>query len=522
MTRSPEAPERNSSLMKRRRIAPLAAALILTASVALAAFSPVARPAPEQADRFLPQVGQSLINLHDSNRGGWRFKSEIQAPHYQTDRDVGAASVGMGFLAMADKYPNDPRWLHAAEETARWLEAVSSQDGHGGRYWHDYVDDHSISPNVYTSFDDGAIGIGDFFWQLYAKTHNPQYKQVSLESLRWTFSQAQTFTEAGITGYRWKWDASAQNSPYYEGMGEGAAGIINAFATYYERLKDSDPSIAAKCKHYIEGGLRGLDAIRRQLHNNIGTSPTIPGTGVAGQNGDTEMDSGYLSGAAGAAYMYLNLHRIFGNKEYLTNAEEILGWLSDTKHGPIVKLGNNEVAWRLALDPQGGNNNSLATGVEEGAAGIGWAYLQAYNQTGNKNYLNTAKAAGNWLLSVAIKQPGGGLAWREDEHSTNILVRPNLDNGAAGIGMFLQDLAKDSRDSKYQAGAQGAVKWLMTSAQGHANHIYWNDNDEGNHFSKDPSWHWGLAGIIEAIQRIDAGQQDIIGEQPSLPSKAVR
>src|SRR5438105_4724230 len=45
---------------------------------------------------FLEQAGTSLIDLHQVDGEGWRFKSEIQAPHYQTDRDVGAASVGMG------------------------------------------------------------------------------------------------------------------------------------------------------------------------------------------------------------------------------------------------------------------------------------------------------------------------------------------------------------------------------------------------------------------------------------------
>ena len=32
-------------------------------------------------------------------KGGWAWRSSIQAPHYHTDRDVGAASVGEGLLA---------------------------------------------------------------------------------------------------------------------------------------------------------------------------------------------------------------------------------------------------------------------------------------------------------------------------------------------------------------------------------------------------------------------------------------
>jgi uncharacterized protein YyaL (SSP411 family) len=217
--------------------------------------------------------------------------------------------------------------------------------------------------------------------------------------------------------------------------------------------------------------------------------------------------------------MYLKLHQVFKDKKYLAKANEVLGWLSDTKNGPMVRRGPHSVAWRLELDPQGGDNNELSTGVEEGSAGIGWTYLQAYGQSGKEAYLNTAKSAGNWLLDVAVKKPQGGLAWHEDERPTNPLTRPNLDNGAAGIGIFLHDLYLASGDRRYQAGAQGALNWLMASAKHHGKDIFWQDNDEGSLFSRDPSWHWGLAGIIEFAQRMNGGKQDIPGEQPGIPGK---
>ena len=96
------------------------------------------------------------------------------------------------------------------------------------------------------------------------------------------------------------WSALKQ-SPIYMGMGEGQVGVINTLATYYERLRHSDPKIAAQCKHYIDGGLKGIDAVKAALLNNVGTGATIPETGIVGRDGDTNMDSGYLSGGAGAA-----------------------------------------------------------------------------------------------------------------------------------------------------------------------------------------------------------------------------
>src|SRR5437868_2686031 len=472
-----------------------------------------------QANALLQKVGDSLIAHHEQSQGGWRFKSEIQSPHYQTDRDVGAASVGMGFLAIADAYPKDGRWIDAAKQTANWLMTVSSQDQHGGRYWHDYIDDNETASAVYTSFDDGAIGIGDFFWQLYEQTHEQTYKKVALETVQWTISQAEPYSQDGLKGYRWKWDVSDTASGYYMGMGEGAAGITYSLANYYERLKNSDPAMAAQCKKYAEGSIRYIEIVQKEQAKNTGSGLSIPETGVVGQDGDTALDSGYLSGAAGDAFMYLKLYQVFGDKAYLAKSEELLGWLSDTKNGPLVRVNDNSVTWRLELDPQGDNNDNYATGIEEGAAGIGWSFLQAYGQTGDKQFLTTAEQAGNWLLAVAVKGHDGGLSWHEDEHPANPLVHANLNNGAAGIGTFLQDMYRTTGNKKYQAGAQGAMKWLLATAKYHGSNIYWDDNGGSDPYSDDPSWHWGLAGLAEFAQRLKGGQLDMPGEQPSLDSK---
>jgi rhamnogalacturonyl hydrolase YesR len=470
-------------------------------------------------DSFLTQTGNSLINLHQPSTGGWRFRSEIQAPHYQTDRDVGAASAGMGFLAEANAYPKDEQWINAAQKTADWLIAVSSQDGNGGRYWHDYVDDNGTSPNVYTSFDDGSIGIGDFFWQLYDKTGDDKYKNIALQTLQWTFSQAEPYNQDGLLAYRWKWDAADNSSPYYMGMGEGTVGIVDTLATYYQRLQHSDPQIASECKKYMQGGLNYIEIVRQNLANNTGSGRALPETGVIGQDGDTALNSGYLSGTAGAAFMYLKVHQVLGDKSSLNEAEKLLDWLSDSKQGPLVNVSNDQAAWRLELDPQGGNDNQYATGVEEGAAGIGWTFLQAYGQTGKQVYLDMAEKAGNWLLGAAKNDGNGGLYWHEDEHpASQSAPHVNLNNGAAGIGMFFIDLNKATSNEKYQKAAQGALKGIMNSAQHNGSDIFWKDKS-GNTFQADPSWHWGDAGIIEFLQRMNGGGQDILGEQPAIPSK---
>lgn len=467
---------------------------------------------PIPTSKFLAEISQSLTDRHDNNQGGWRFKSAIQAPHYQTDRDVGAAGVGEGFLTLGK--------IDDAKETATWLINVSSEDGNGGRYWHDYVDDHETSGDVYTSFDDGAIGIGDFFWQLYEKTNDPQYKKVYIESINWTLSQAEPYAKDGLSSYRWKWDVADPNSPYNMGMGEGAAGITYALADGYQRLQPSDPNLAARCKDYAMGSLNYIEIVRQELAKKTGSSRTIPETGVIGQDGDTELDSGYLSGAAGDAFMYMHLYQVFGEKELLSKATGLLDYLSDAQHGPLVKVGKNSVTWKLALDPQGTNNNRYATGFEEGNAGIGWVFLQAYHLTGNKEYLQMAQSAANWLIGVAVKSPNGFYSWHEDQHPVKPLIHVNLNNGAAGNVQFLWDLGLAKGDKNggnvYKNAAKKGLKGIMTRAKLNGSDIYWQDNGGNDPYSNDPSWHWGLAGIAESTQRIYNGTQDIPGEQPAL------
>jgi hypothetical protein len=482
------------------------------------------RTSEQLDDEFILQAAESLLALGEESHGGLRFKSEVQGDNYQTDRDVGAAGVGMGFLTLASRYPEDSRWLDAAVKTAAWLTAVSKPGREAGRYWNDYVNDDETSTDIYTSFDDGVIGIGDFFWQLYEQTNDEAHKTMALESLEWMFSKAQPIDDGAI---QYQWDITDRGSQYSMGMGMGVAGIVHTFASYEQRLADSDPEMAAKCREYIDETLQYMSDVRTELASNVGDSAdarALPETGVVGQDGDTEMDSGYLSGAAGAAFMYLKLYETYKDESYLAQADKLFNWLEDTTNGPMVKFGDGAVAWDIALDPQGGNTPRFATGFEEGSAGIGWVYLQAYNVTKQEKYLTMAKGAADWLLRVAIRDQDGGMSWHEDQRPVNELIHANLNNGSAGIGMFFEDLALASSDGKYHTVAEGALTWLKNTAIHDGKHAYWRDNSgyaDGNSgptgpYNRDPSWHWGSAGIIAFMVRMRGGRMDIPGEQPAL------
>jgi hypothetical protein len=482
---------------------------------------------------FVQKAGESLLAMGEPGNGGLRFRSQIQAgpngeARYQTDTDVGAAGIMRGFIVLAKLFPHDPRWTDAARKTATWLTSVSIDDGKGGRYWPDYVDANgTASDSAYTSFDDGTMGVGNTFWELYELTGDEQYKETAMQAATWTMSKAENIGSSDNNAtFRWRWD-TANSSPYYMGMGEGVVGLVDTLALFRDRTKTTDPAFSAKCQHYIDGALRYIAKVRKALGNNDGDSRALPETGVIGQDDDTVENSGYLSGAAGAAVMfeYLQRHDTSGSTKYRAEADRLFSWLNSTGSGPKVNFGDGTAAWKLDLDPQDVDNNHYANGVEEGLAGIGWAHLQAYIVTGQEKYLAIARQAADRLLKVAIKGPNGQLSWREYQNPASPLVHANLNNGAAGIGMFLYDMSEALKKkdpvvaARYLAGAQGAQKWLMATAVHKGGLVYWHDYGRGDNnapYSKDPSWHWGNAGIIAFLARMSGGTVDIPGEQLAL------
>ena len=79
---------------------------------------PVLRDGPfgTPARRLLGDAGGSLLARHVSSRGGWAWRSAIQGGRLQTDRDVGAAGVIVGLLALRE-VTGDPAYLTATRGT---------------------------------------------------------------------------------------------------------------------------------------------------------------------------------------------------------------------------------------------------------------------------------------------------------------------------------------------------------------------------------------------------------------------
>ena len=405
--------------------------------------------------------------------GGWAWRSSIQAPHYQTDRDVGAASIGEGLLA-AYAVTRDARYRRAAVAAGDFLLGVA-EPAAGGLRWPDWADpDGQRSTTHFTSFDDGAAGISDYLWKLFIVTRERRFRDGALAGMRWVVARAGGPSCPG-TACSWRWTDDRDWRVAYHGVGMGQAGIVLTLDAFADRTGNRT------FRTYARAGAARLRAV-----TNDGASPLPRGSESA------TLETGFLSGAAGAAYMFLERYRRDRDPADLATAQRLLRWVNER----AVADPSGGLRWPVAQDDE-----SCASGFELGAAGIAWVNLHAARLTGRADYREVARRAGIWLRHVRL----GRGAWRELPHHPESPVHVGLDGGAAGIGWVLADLAGAGidADANRQA-ARSALAGLRDDAARDELGAFWYEHRTGSRsrLPAEPSWHWGTAGIAAFAARL--------------------
>jgi Lanthionine synthetase C-like protein len=404
--------------------------------------------------------------------------------------------VVLGLLALHD-VTHDRGYLDAARRAGNWLLAVA-QHKRGGLTWPDAADPgHRPSSDRYTSFDDGAPGIADSLWRLWAATRIKRFRAAALAGMRWEERSAESppGSRCPRTYCRWHYDLAGGDDTIRTGMGEGNAGIAYAFDVFAARTGDR------RFERYAVASASYL----AHLISTKGAMPWGPGR--------PHYINGFLSGSAGDAFMFLRLYEHNHDRRWLAVAERLLAYVRSQEQPQAAGLD-----WQIFRDlagPIDAEGSLRATGIEEGAAGIGWVELQAWHVTHDPVDLATAVGAGDWLLSVGTTC-GTGLSWTEDIGVP--LTHTSLDNGAPGIGWFLHDLSLDTGAPRYEQGAERVVSWLDSVLRTDSRGPYWQEHlgRHGWRISADPSWHWGAAGIAGFLARMAGWAVDMPGEEPGL------
>ena len=258
--------------------------------------------------------------------GGSAWRSSMQAPHHHTDRDVGAASIGAGLLA-AYAVTGDHDYLRAARAAGDFLLGVA-EPAAGGLRWPDWADpDGRRSDTHFTSFDDGAAGISDYLWTLYDVTHESRFRTGALAGVRWLVAQAEG-RSCPETACSWRWTDDPDWRVQHYGVGMGQAGIVLVLDTFADRTNDST------FRAYARAGAARLRALTAN-----GTRP-LPRSSDESATHET----GFLSGSAGAAYMFLERYRRDRDPVDLATARRLLAWVDDQAGRGLG--GNGQLAVR--------------------------------------------------------------------------------------------------------------------------------------------------------------------------------
>ena len=405
-------------------------------------------------------------------QGGWAWRSAIQAPHHQTDRDVGAASIGEGLLA-AYAVTHDPRYKRAAVAAGDYLLGVA-EPAAGGLRWPDWADPSGHrSTTHFTSFDDGAAGISDYLWRLFEITQKQRFRAGALDGMRWVIARAEG-SACPRASCSWRWTDDPSWRVAYNGVGMGQAGIVLTLDAFADRT--GDPTFRA----YARAGAAHLRASRRRR------APA-----AAWVRGRDRRDRVPLR-LRRRGLMFLGRYRQDRDPRDLVTAQRLLDWVNEQ----AVAARSGGLRWPLAT-----NEPSSASGFELGAAGIAWVNLRAASATGDARYLEVARRAAVWLRHAGT----AGGAWRETPADPSSPVHVGLDSGAAGIGWVLDDLAAAGLDSEQNhAAARSALASLRTGARRDRHGAFWYENRTGGRprLRAEPSWHWGAAGIAAFAARI--------------------
>ena len=164
---------------------------------------------------------------------------------------------------------------------------------------------------------------------------------------------------------------------------------------------------------------------------------------------------------------------------YLSAAKETATWICahehTTQHGKF---------WDVFPEGQNGfGPDVMIFGrrcIYSGAAGIGIFFLRMYEATGDKRYLNDARAAANELIATAT-----GPEWYEHTLSNKVQgVIPvpgwaiGYSNGPVGEGLLTLALYNETKETKYCDYAKKIADDLITAAKRDERGLHWSGQED--------------------------------------------
>ncbi|MCM1171445.1 MAG: glycoside hydrolase family 88 protein [Clostridium sp.] len=157
-------------------------------------------------------------------------------------------------------------------------------------------------------------------------------------------------------------------------------------------------------------------------------------------------------------YPQISIFKNYDKDSYLNTALDVSKWLdANTVEKEYGK------AWKISSGAGNSGGDDLAEkmtdrSIYSGAAGVGYFYIQLYEATGNKGFLEQAIAAGEYLLNTFTEELG---------------KKPGIHGGLAGEGLFAELLYEKTKDIKYREYAIKAGDTIFEQATRKDDHFEW-------------------------------------------------
>jgi rhamnogalacturonyl hydrolase YesR len=176
----------------------------------------------------------------------------------------------------------------------------------------------------------------------------------------------------------------------------------------------------------------------------------------------------------GRGYMvsgYLFRYRATGNREYLSKAESCLDWLDYHK---ARKFANHSWSNHFDFSSRGGSYTSEDP-IIVWTALIGFAYLEAYERTGNKRWLEIADSVCRWIMDLPREKTVRGNCLSYLAHVQSSIHNSNM-LGAA----MLARTAKHTGNREYLEVARSAMEYSCSRQLPEG--AWW--------YGENPKYHW--------------------------------
>ncbi|MCU0799279.1 MAG: hypothetical protein MUC62_06365 [Candidatus Thermoplasmatota archaeon] len=314
----------------------------------------------------------------------------------------------------------DPHLYHA-EAGARWLMSIALEPSPGIYKWYNSDLD---TTTFMTEQSMGVVGIGKFFLMLHDATGNATYLEYAEGAGKWLISLAEPTAPDAC---RWsKWEGLNEYDPdHYGGIGS----TIEYLMLLHQATDDPI---------YLEYAIKGANWL---------VDEAIPvGAGYKWRSFSTinYNMTGWYHGTAGISYILYELYKETGDIEYRDHALGGAQWLIDMANEPAP----GQRSW-VRVEGEIAPSTTWCGGT----CGIVQFFVLMYNATGNRSYLDQARAGGNWTLSQAVVM---------GPEQVTIDYMNMFCHGDPSQALVLFMLYDATNDERYRTCAEQLMNWVIS------------------------------------------------------------